>query len=41
MSGVEWRPVVGLEGHYQECDACFQWLSECVCPTLPLDEEDQ
>jgi len=23
-----------------ECDACFELLWECKCPTLPLDEEE-
>lgn len=24
-----------------ECDACFELTSECRCPQLPLDEEEQ
>jgi len=23
-----------------ECDACFELLAECTCPTLPLDGEE-
>ena len=23
----------------QQCDACGEWLTGCVCPTLPLDED--
>ena len=23
----------------QQCDACGEWLTQCVCPTLPLDED--
>jgi hypothetical protein len=22
----------------QECHACGQWLTHCVCPTLPIDQ---
>lgn len=24
----------------EECAGCLQWIHECVCPTLPLDEDE-
>lgn len=31
----------GCQPCANECAGCLQWLHQCTCPTLPLDEDQE